>query len=84
MLAVLTTLTPALNLGPRLFRPTRSSMVRMQEEVTIAPPKSALFSCRVVLRNGHCVHVSDPSSSAYSSSSQSWHESKPEGFLGFG
>jgi len=42
MLAVLTTLTPALNLGPRLFRPTRSSMVRMQEEVTIAPPKSVV------------------------------------------
>ena len=42
MLAVLTTLTPALNLGPRLFRPTRSSMVRMQEEVMIAPPKSVV------------------------------------------
>ena len=42
MLAVLTTLTPALNLGPRLFRPTRSSMVRMQEEVTIAPPKTVV------------------------------------------
>ena len=42
MLAVLTTLTPALNLGPRLFRPTRSSMVRMQEEVTIAPPKDVV------------------------------------------